>query len=149
VTPRALPEALALIRATPGYERIGEELSTLHARRRIRLDENTEDRAYAGLLGTITLGPEAIGASPLSLAQTLVHEQFHLHQNPLLKSPSFWIGKVTRTPVMRRYERPAYAAAAAFLQAVARAHPHLAVEATFEERAIRQVFAEDYGGSLD
>lgn len=107
-----------------------------------------QDRAQAGLLGTITLGPEAAEASPVSLAQTLVHEHHHLHQNLLLKTLSFWLGILTRTPVMRRYEQPAYQAAVDFLEAVKRTHPRLAGEAQAEQVAIRQVFAADFGGTL-
>jgi hypothetical protein len=71
-----------------------------------------------------------------------------LHQNPLLKTASFWGGVLTRTPVMRRYEQPAYQSAVDFLEAVRRTHPHLADEAQAEQNAIRQVFAADFDGAL-
>jgi hypothetical protein len=142
-------EALRLISDTPGYEAIGAELIQLAARGRIRIDAALPDRAQAGLLGTITLGPEALEGSPLSLAQTLVHEQYHLHQNPFLKTVSFWGGIFSRTPVMKRYEQPAYQAAIDFLEAVGKAHLPLAREAQSEQDAIRQVFSSGYGGRLD
>ena len=144
-----LSEALRLIQATPGYEETGVRLAQLASEGRIRLDRELQDRAQAGLLGTITLGPEAATAGALSLAQTLVHEQYHLRQNPLLKTASFWTGVMTRTPVMRRYEQPAYQAAVDFLEAVKRAHPHLAGEANAEQAAVRQVFAQDFGATLN
>lgn len=55
---------------------------------------------------------------------------------------------VSRTPVMRRYEQPAYQAALDFLQAVKGAHPHLAEEAAGEQAAVRQVFEIGFGGTL-
>lgn len=148
MTPIALDEALRLIRTTPGYVKIAVELAQLHSEGRIRVNPELEDRAQAGLLGTITLGPEAAGASPLSLAQTLVHEHYHLHQNPLLKTASFWAGVVTRTPTMQRYEQPAYQAAMNFLDAVKQAHPHLTNEAGAEQNAIKQVFESGYNTPL-
>lgn len=146
--PATFPEALHLIQTTPGYTEIGVRLAQLASEGRIRLDMELEDRAQAGLLGTITLGPEAAEASPLSLAQTLVHEDHHLRQNPLLKTASFWSGILTRTPVMRRYEQPAYQVAIDFLEAAKQAHPHLADAAQREQNAVRQVFAADFGTML-
>ena len=149
MTPAALPEALRIIQATPGYTQLGVDLAQLASEGRIRVNPDLPDRAHAGLLGTITLGPEAAEASPLSLAQTLVHEHFHLRrQNPFLKTISFWVGVLTRTPPMRRYEQPAYQAASDFLEAVKVAHPHLAREASTEQSAIRQVFSTDFSGTL-
>lgn len=136
--------ALQLIAATPGYEKTAHELKRLAQSGRMRFDASLEDRAQTGLLKTIVIGPEAMESSPLSLAQTLVHEQFHLHQNPLLKTVSFWSGVATRTSVMARYERPAYRAAWEFLQAVACAHPLLANAARAEQNAIRLVFENDF-----
>lgn len=147
-TPAALHQAIGLIRLTPGYTEAGVHLAQLASEGRIKVNLDLEDRAQASLLGTITLGPEAIEASMVSLAQTLVHEHFHLRQNPLLKTVSFWSGVVTRTPVMRRYEQPAYQAAIDFLEAVRQTHPHLALEAQAEQAAIRQVFALDFGVAL-
>jgi hypothetical protein len=147
--PAALEEALRLIRTTSGYSEIGVYLAQIVSEGRVRVDPRLPDRAQAGLLGTIILGPEAALSSPLSLAQTLVHECYHLRQNPLLKTASFWGGVLTRTPVMRRYEQPAYQAAMNFLEAVKQSHPHLADEAQVEQSAIRQVFAADFGGTLN
>ncbi len=140
--------ALQLLAATPGYEKTARELQQLAQSGHLRFDASLQDRAQAGLLKTITIGPEAMASSPLSLAQTLVHEQFHLHQNPLLKTVSFWSGIGTRTPVMARYERPAYRAAWDFLEAAKSAHPHLASEARSEQNAIRIVFENDFKQNL-
>ncbi len=144
----ALQDALNLIAATPGYQRHADELRRLAERGRIRFDAAMEARAEAGLTKTITLGTEALGAHPLSLAQTLVHELYHLHQHPLLKTVSFWSGVATNTPRMRRYEQPAYRAAYEFLEAVKTSQPGLAAFAQSEQNAISQVFAEGYGGKL-
>ncbi len=144
-----LSEALELIRATPGYLETGVALAQLASENRIRIDGNLPDRACTNVWGIITLGPEAIESSALSLAQTLVHERYHLRQNPFLKTASFWTGVLTRTPVMRRYEQPAYQAALDFLEVVKRTQPHLTVEANSEQNAIRVVFANDYGVALN
>lgn len=145
--PDLLDDTLALIASTPGYEAVAADLSRLRDRGRIRFAPDLADRAHAGLLGALTLGPEAFdGNSALSLAETLVHEHHHLFQQPpLLKTVSFWAGVATRTPVMARYERPAYAAALGFLQAIARARPDLADEATREASAVEATFAANYG----
>jgi hypothetical protein len=128
---------------------VGVELAQMASENQIRVNPDMEDRAQAGLLGIMTLGPEATEGSPLSLAQTLVHEHFHMRrQNPLLKSLSFWSGVVSRTNVMKRYEQPAYQAAYDFLEAVKQAHPSMAKEIEAEQSAISQVFAIEYGGPL-
>lgn len=146
----ALAGALRIIGTTPGYEDVARDLTALYGRERIRFDAALEDRAHAGLLGAITLGPEAAAAGPLSLAQTLMHEHFHLRQqNPLEKTASFWRGVASRTEPMQRYERPAYRAAFDFLEAVKSAHSLLADEAAYEQDAIRQVFESSYGGALE
>jgi hypothetical protein len=148
--PAALDAALHLIRATPGYIEVAVDLAQLASEGGLRVHHGLQDRAHAGLLGTITLGPEAAQASPLSLAETLIHEHYHLrHQHPLQKTVSFWTGVLSHTPVMRRYEQPAYQAALDFLAAVKLAHPHLAQEAAAEQDAVRQVFSLSYGGALD
>jgi hypothetical protein len=148
-TPPALHEAIRLIRTTPGYTEVAVDLAQLASENRIRVHPTLEDRAHAGLLGTITLGPEAAQASPLSLAQTLVHEHYHLRrQHPLLKTVSFWTGVLSHTPVMRRYERPAYQAAFDFLEAAKKVHPQLTGEAEAEQAAIRQVFETFFGEPL-
>jgi len=144
----ALQDALNLIAATPGYQRHADELRQLAARNRIRFHAEMEDRAQAGLTKTITLGREALESHPLSLAQTLVHELYHLHQNPFLKTVSFWHGVATGKAVMRRYEQPAYRAAYEFLETVKMSQPGLAAFAQSEQNAISQVFAEGYGGKL-
>jgi len=144
-----LSEALRLIRTTRGYAEIGVELAQMASENRIRFDAGLQDRAQAGLLGTIMLGPEAAQSSALSLAQTLVHEHFHLRrQHPLQKTVSFWGGVLSRTPVMRRFEQPAYQAAIDFLRAAAASHPHLAGESQTEEAEIRGVFENSFGASL-
>lgn len=142
-------EALRIVRATSGYAQVGFELAQMASKDQIRFDPALEDRAQASLLGILTLGPEAMHSRPLSLAQTLVHEHFHLHrQNPWLKTLSFWSGVARGTHVMQRYEQPAYQAAHDFLEAVKRARPGMAVEAESEQRAICQVFATGFGGTL-
>ena len=144
-----LDEALRLIRTTPGYIEIGVELAQRASENRIVVNRVLEDRAQTSLRGVIMLGPEAVQSTPLSLAQTLVHEHFHLHQNPLQKTSSFWLGALSRTATMRRYEQPAYQAAINFLEAVKRAHPYLRTEAENEQAAVRQVFAINFGGTLN
>ena len=144
-----LDEAIAIVRTTRGYEKVAQDLAQLASENRIRFDARLEDRAQAGLTGTITLGEEAASSSALSLAQTLVHEHFHLRkQNPLLKTVSFWRGVATRTPVMARYEKPAYRAAWDFLEMVARSQPLLANEARAEQSAIAQVFQSGFSEPL-
>ena len=143
-----ISQALELICSIRGYKETGIALQKLAAQNRIRFDREMEDRAQTGLLGNITLGPEAIASNTVSLAQTLVHEAYHLHQNPFLKTVSFWTGFLTHTPVMRRYEQPAYQAAIDFLADVKRTQPHLAQEAEREQNAMRCVFANDFGVTL-
>jgi hypothetical protein len=144
-----LHEAIHLIRTTPGYAEVAIDLAQRASQGQIRVDAFLEDRAQAGLLGTITLGEEAATASALSLAQTLVHEHFHLRrQHPLQKTTSFWSGVVSRTPVMSRYEKPAYRAAWDFLEATKASHPNLASEAQEEQNAIAQVFEMSFGEPL-
>ena len=143
-----LNAAIDLVRRTPGYQKIGVELAQLASDGRIRFDAKMEDRAQTALSGIITLGEEATSSSALSLAQTLVHERYHLHQNPLLKTVSFWGGIVSRTPVMARYEKPAYRAAYNFLEAAKKAHLHLAGEAQSEQNAIAQVYETSFGAPL-
>lgn len=141
--------AVALIAATPGYEAVAQDLVRLLQRQRIRFVPALIDRAHAGLTGTIHLGPEPLAGSVLSLAETLVHEHFHLRrQSHFAKTVSFWTGIFTRTPVMARYERPAYDAALRFLQAAAHAHPDLAEEAAAEAHAVRATFEACYKRNL-
>jgi hypothetical protein len=138
--------ALSLISATPGYETVARDLERLARRGGIRFHPTMTDRAHAGLLGAITLGPETLAGSALSLAETLVHEHYHLRrQSHFAKTASFWQGVFTRTPVMARYERPAYESALAFLHAVARTFPDLADEAQGEATAVMETYAAHYG----
>lgn len=141
-------EALRIIHATPGYADIGHQLSSLHSRGRIRVDSTLEDRAQASLFGRIILGPEVFESNAVSIAQTLVHECFHLRQNPFLKTVSFWCGIATRSALMKRYEQPAYCAALEFLEAVKETQQSLAHDAEREQIAVRQVFASCFGERL-
>lgn len=144
----AVTAALDLIARTPGYEETAHQLEVRRERGRLRIDPDLIDRAQATLTGTILLGPESLEGDTLGLAQTLVHEHYHLRQNPFEKTVSFWQGVALRRPVMRRYERPAYEAALRFLEAVARAFPDLAGKARREAEEIRATFEVHYGGTL-
>jgi hypothetical protein len=138
--------ALALIRATPGYAGVADDLARLRDRGAIRFSPRLPDRAHAGLTGTITLGPESLEGDVVGLAETLVHEHYHLRrQNPLAKTLSFWKGVARRSPVMRDYERPAYQAAVDFLRAVERSAPEHAASAVAERGAVAEAFAAHYG----
>ena len=141
--------AIALVSRTPGYGVVGAGLTAHLAGDKIACDAALPDRAQAGLTGRIVLGPEAINAPTLSLAQTLVHEWHHVRQFPLEKTVSFWLGILTGRPVMRRYERPAYRAAIRFLDAVAGAFPALEENAHRERSAIEAVFDAEYGGPIE
>lgn len=145
-----ITDAIGLVRRTPGYAEIAQELAQLLADGKIRYHDSLEDRAHAGLLGTITLGAEPFAPhmTVLGLAETLVHERFHLHQNPLEKTASFWTGLLKKADPMIAYERPAYQAAADFLQAFRAAHPHGADEADAELVAVRDTFESSYGETL-
>jgi hypothetical protein len=143
-----LREAILLIGRTPGYAETARELAELLARGKIRFVPTLEDRGQATLTGVILLGPEPFQEGTLGLAETLVHEAYHRHQFPLLKTASFWSGVVTGTPVMRRYERPAYEAALRFLEAVETAFPEWAAEARQERALVAATFAQVYGDSV-
>ena len=142
-----LDDAIALIARVPGYEGVAAELSELRVRGRLRV-ANISDRGQASVWGTITLGPEAFEGGAVGLAETLVHERFHLTQFPLAKTASFWGGVFTGTPVWCRLERPAYRAALAFLDALAAARPELADECFSESEAVRASFSAHYGEAL-
>ena len=143
--PLRVDEAVRLIAATPGYADVARDLERLAVRGGIRFAPALVDRAHAGLLGTITLGPEALEGSVLSLAQTLVHEHYHLRrQTPFHKTVSFWRGVFTGRPVMQAYERPAYQAALDFLDAVAHALPDYADEAHMERAEVTAAFHANY-----
>lgn len=142
ISPEArIAEAIALIASVPGYAPVAERLQ----RRAIRFVPDLLDRGEARLDGVILIGPEALFAGPIGLAETLVHEEFHTRQSPLLKTHSFWSGVFTRTPVMARYERPAYEAAARFLEALALARPEHAEEARAEAELVRSSYTTFYG----
>ncbi|MDQ2687206.1 MAG: hypothetical protein M3Y28_04990 [Armatimonadota bacterium] len=141
--------AVTLIGRTPGYGVVGAGLTAHLGAGKIGCDATLPDRAQAGLTGRIVLGPEAMSSPTLSLAQTLVHEWHHVHQFPLTKTISFWLGVLMGRPVMRRFEQPAYRAALDFLETVARAFPDLAEAASAERSAIEAVFEAEYGGPLD
>ena len=145
-----LSNAIALIGSVPGYESEAAILREMLVDGRIRYVETLEDRAHAGLLGTITMGPEpfAPGGTLLGLAETLVHERFHLTQNPLEKTASFWAGVATKTDAMARYEKPAYQAAATFLERFRETFPDLAAESEAELVAVRDTFESSYGETL-
>ena len=144
-----LQSAIALVAQTPGYETVGADLLRLLQRGRLQFVPTLEDRGQATLGGCLLLGPEALGSSPLGLAETLVHEMWHLRrQSPLAKTASFWIGVATGKPVMRRYEAPAYQSALRFLATVESTFPEWAGEARSEQEIIRASFDEFYGGPL-
>ena len=142
-----LDEALALIGSVPGYEAVAAQLAGLRARGRLRVEE-ISDRGTASVWGVITLGPEAFEGGLVGLAETLVHERFHLTQFPLARTVSFWGGVLTWTPVWRRLERPAYRAALDFLAALAAARPELAEECSSEAESVRAAFLAHYGAAL-
>jgi hypothetical protein len=145
----SLEIALGIIAQVPGYELVASDLSALHATGKIRIVETLNDRGHAGRLGDrITLGLEPFESVPVGLAETLVHEHYHLGQNPLLKTTSFWSGVFTRTNVMARYEAPAYRAGADFLRALAAQFPEHREEALAEIEAIYQTFESEYGETL-
>jgi hypothetical protein len=143
--PASLVAAIALIAATPGYADVAADLQERLDRGRLRFVPTLEDRAQAGLTGVLSLGPEALQGSVLSLAATLVHEHYHLcRQSHFGKTLSFWKGVVTRRPVMRDYEAPAYQAQGEFLQAVAASFPDHADEALEEQSLVAQSFDSNY-----
>ena len=141
-------EAIRLIEHVPGYTLTARELADLLSRGGIRFVPTLPDRGQATLIGIILLGPEPFEGHILGLAETLVHEAFHRHQFPLLKTASFWAGVATRTPVMRRYERPAYEATMRFLETVESAFPELAEAARQEREAVAATFAACFGETL-
>lgn len=146
-TDALLDEALALIASAPGYEAVAAHLEDLRSKGKIRVEE-IADRATASVWGALALGPEALTGGAVGLAETLVHERFHLTQAPLAKTASFWGGVFTGTPVWRRLERPAYRAAVAFLDALAQVRPDLAFACSSESEAVRAAFLAHYGAEL-
>ncbi|MBC8101885.1 MAG: hypothetical protein H7Z41_04775 [Cytophagales bacterium] len=144
-----LQAAIDLVAKTPGYESAGRELFDLRLRGKLRFLPDLADRGQATLGGQILIGPEALWGGTVGLAETLVHEHWHLRrQSVFAKTSSFWMGVATRQPVLRRYEIPAYGAALSFLVAVAARFPELAGEARSEQESVRASFADGYNGPL-
>jgi hypothetical protein len=146
---QTLTQTIALIAQVPGYAAVAADLATILAAGKIRIVPTLVDRGHAGLLrDSITLGLEPFDSVPVGLAETLVHEHFHLGQHPLLKTASFWSGVFTQTNIMRRYEAPAYRAGVDFLRALSAQFPQYAPEAENEISAICQTYETDYGTAL-
>ncbi len=144
-----LQSAITLVAQTLGYETVGTDLLRLLQSEKLQFVPTLEDRGQATLGGRLLIGPEALYSGLVGLAETLVHEHWHLRrQLPLEKTAPFWIGVATGKPVMRRYEAPAYRAALNFLAAVESTFPALASEARSEQEIIRASFADFYGGPL-
>jgi hypothetical protein len=141
---KIIREAVDLVDSVPGYSTIAGRL------RRLRIDylPSLPDRAHTTMLSQIIVGPKALlnlDKTAFSLAATLVHEEFHTRQNPLLKTVSFWTGVLTRTPTMARYEWPAYRAQTAFLRALAGQRPDLREAIDHELNAIVESVHRYYG----
>jgi len=141
---KIISEAVDLVDSVPGYGKIAGRL------RRLRIDylPSLPDRAHTTLRSKIIVGPRALLESdptPFSLAGTLVHEEFHTRQNPFLKTASFWTGVATRSPVMARYEWPAYRAQTTFLRALAQSRPDLRDAIDREINAIVDAVYRYYG----
>lgn len=131
-------DAIALIRRTSGYTDVADDLDAWFASLDVIYDPNLPDRAQVSVLGTLILGPEPFEPPLLGLAETLVHEHHHrFRQHHLQKTVSVWAGIATRTPVMARYERPAWRAALAFVQTVRQHQVCDPAECDAEEHAIR------------
>lgn len=144
-TAETVAQALQLIQKTPGYSTIAEDLQ----RRFIRYLPSFPDRGTVTWRGEIVLGPEpfagSVNQSRVSVAGTLMHEAWHLRQNPFLKTVSFWAGTATCEHPMRRYEWPAYRQQAEFLTALALARPELRTIALHEREAVLASFQIIYG----
>jgi hypothetical protein len=139
-----ITDALDLIDSVPGYGRTAMRLRRLS----IEYLPSLPDRAHITLRSKIIVGPAALvdgGKPPVGLAGTLVHEEFHSRQHPLLKTASFWTGVFTRTPVMSRFEWPAYREQTAFLRALSASRPDLADDARREIDAIVEAVYRYYG----
>lgn len=137
-----LAAAIGLIESVPGYEAVAAHLRQCTIRYVPTLEDRGEVTRFSGV---VLIGPEALQSGLVGLAETLVHEEYHTRQHPLCKTHSFWSGVFTRTDVMARYERPAYRAAANFLEALARAHPEHADEARAEAEVVRASYTAFYG----
>lgn len=139
-----ISDALKLIDSVPGYDQTAARLKGLV----IEYLPSLPDRARITLRSKIIVGPAAIvdgDDGPVGLAGTLVHEEFHARQHPLLKTASFWVGVFTRTPVMARFEWPAYYAQVDFLRALSTSRPDLAQAAGREIDAIIEAVHRYYG----
>jgi hypothetical protein len=136
-----LKEAIQLIESTPRFATTGRRLRRLN----VRYSPTLNDRGAASLLGVIRVGPEAVSDGPISLAGTLVHEEYHTRQNPFLKTASVWAGVATRTAPMARYEWPAYREQVAFLRDLASRDPLLAEAALAEAEAVCTSVYSYYG----
>jgi hypothetical protein len=138
-----------LIASVPGFDKAAQDLRRI----RIRYAPRLTDRALVTLWGTILLGPSAfVGTRDeirVGVAGTLVHEHTHVRQPCLLKTWSFWAGVATRTHPMHRYEWPAYARQAQFLQVLAAAQPELRFLTERELMAALDSFAAHYGPPVD
>ncbi len=143
-------DAIARIGSVPGYEHVSAQLTTLLESGHILHDSDLSDRAVVEWTGRMILGEEPFEGPRVGLEETLVHEHHHRHrQANLLKSASFWAGIATRTPVMARYERPAYRAALKYLAEVARSRPDDHDDALREANAVRRTWDIVYGMPLD
>jgi hypothetical protein len=143
-----IQNAIDLIGQLPEYYQESRELGELLQKQRIRFNPDLPDRGQASLTGIITLGQETMEDSLLSLAETLIHENYHRHQNHLLKTASFWGGVFSRQHPMQRYERPAYEASLRFLRHVSEKWPELADISRQEAANITNSFRHHYGSDL-
>ena len=138
---RLLRSALDVIRSTYDYLDVSERILF----RRIYYSPKFIDRAEITLLGAIRVGPAAC-ESAVSLAGTLVHEEFHLRQPLLWRTWSFWRGIWRREHTMKWLEWPAYRQQISFLLAAARqGFP----EAGSEAREVLESFRFYYGEPED
>jgi len=134
-------EAIERIASVPGYGPVARDLAGWLDAERIHFDPALADRAVVEWTGRVVLGPEPFEGPGIGLEETLVHEHHHrMRQRNLMKSASFWAGVATRSHVMARYERPAYRAALAYLEAAAAARPDIAPDASREAEAVRRTW---------
>ena len=143
-------QAVELIRSVEGYHAVADDLELWQRRRAVRYVATLVDRAQTTLSGLLVIGPEPFDGPLISLGETLVHEHFHrFRQGHLAKTTSFWIGVATRSPVMARYERPAWRAGLAFVRAARAQHAWDALECDAEEIAILRSFEHHYRMPLE
>jgi hypothetical protein len=74
-----------------------------------------------------------------------VHEEYHTRQNPFLKTRSFWLGLLTGTHPMARYEWPAYGHQIAFLRDLAMHRSELRSVALAEAESVYASVYSYYG----